>query len=656
LLAGGQSQLTKISLLAKGIQRVTKKLPPNSFELHRSDAIRLPWSHTSIQLFTMSTSTETQAAFKDRLLNLRKALQGANIQALILPSADPHQSEYVAERWATRAYISGFTGSAGTAVVTSNGGGVWTDSRYFVQGPLELAKTSGLAFMKSGQGTAEYIDWLAAELADGSTVGIDGKLFTVKQVRAIENKFASTKLNLRTDVDVIDEVWSDRPAMPSSTLFSHDITYAGKSALDKLGDLRTQLKSAGLTHTFLSSLDEIAWLLNIRASDIKCNPLAIAYALVGLERVDLYTDPSRIDEQTSQRFGESNIYVHPYGNHPKALTEAANDAKIGIDEGQVNYELASVLSDEQYVAFASPIRLAKAIKNKVEIAHIREAHVKDGVALVRTFRWLEHTLRTTTITECDIVNKLHEERAKQPLFYGDSFDAIVGYGENGALPHYHSVPGEDAVVKNEGVLLVDSGGQYLDGTTDITRTFGLGKVTDEQRTRYTLVLKGHIALARALFPSGTRGIQLDILARQHLWQQGLNYGHGTGHGVGFFLNVHEPPQGIAPTMSERGKTGFVEGMFTSNEPGFYKEGEYGIRIENLVLTVPAFPEEDDPEKFLRFENITYYPIDYLLLEPDLLTEEERDWLNAYHNEVYERLSPKLTEEESAWLKARCEAL
>ncbi len=606
----------------------------------------------------MSAATAPHTAYGARLSSLREAMKRLDVHAVILPSADPHQSEYVAERWSTRSYISGFTGSAGTAVVTLDGGGLWTDSRYFVQGPIELARTSGLAFMKAGQGTAEYIDWLAKELPDGATVGIDGKLFTVNQVRAIKKKFADTSLELRTDVDLVDEVWSDRPAMPSSTLFSHDIKYAGKSAIEKLGDLRTQMKEAGLSHTFVSSLDEIAWLLNIRASDIKCNPLAIAYALVGADRVDLFTDPSRVDGETSKRFGESSIHVHAYSAHEEALLAITGEQKVGIDEGQVNYHLASLVRDECYVAFSSPLRLAKAIKNKVEIAHIREAHVKDGVALVRTFRWLEHTLRTETIRECDVVDKLHEERSKQPLFYGDSFDAIVGYGENGALPHYHSVPGEDAVIKDEGVLLVDSGGQYLDGTTDITRTFGLGKVTDEQRTRYTLVLKGHIALSRSLFPTGTRGIQLDILARQFLWQQGLNFGHGTGHGVGFFLNVHEPPQGIAATMSERGKTGFVEGMFTSNEPGFYQEGEYGIRIENLVLTVPAFPEEsaEDPEKFLRFETITYYPIDYLLLEPDLLTTEERDWLNAYHDEVYARLSPKLNEEERAWLKERCASL
>lgn len=585
-------------------------------------------------------------------------MQSAEIHGVILPSADPHQSEYVAERWSTRSYISGFTGSAGTAVVTLDGGGVWSDSRYFVQGPRELARTSGLTFMRSGQGTTAYIDWLAAELPDGATVGIDGKLFTVNQVRRMKAKFAATSLHLKTDVDLIDEVWADRPPMPSSTLFSHDVKYAGRTDLEKLADLRKDMQANDLSHTFLSSLDEIAWLLNIRASDIKCNPLAIAYAMVSMTRVDLFTDPNRIDEETKARFGESSIHVHPYHVHAEALKGLEESAKVGIDENQLNYELASLVSESQYVSYASPLRLAKAIKNKVEIAHIREAHIKDGVALLRSFRWLEHALRTRTVRECELVEKLHEERAKQPLFYGDSFDAIVGYGENGALPHYHSVPGEDAEIKDEGVLLVDSGGQYLDGTTDITRTFGLGKVTDEQRTRYTLVLKGHIALSRALFPTGTRGIQLDILARQHLWQQGLNFGHGTGHGVGFFLNVHEPPQGIAPTMSERGKTGFVEGMFSSNEPGFYKEGEYGIRIENLVLTVPAFPEEEenDPEKFLRFETITYYPIDYLLLEPDLLTDEERDWLNAYHNEVYERLSPKLTEEEREWLKERCASL
>ncbi len=585
-------------------------------------------------------------------------MQAAGVQALILPSADAHQSEYVPDRFKSRAHYSGFSGSAGTAVVTLDGGGVWTDSRYFVSAKAELARTSGLPMMRSAQGGAEYIDWLAEALPRDGAVGIDGRLFTVDQVRDMQRRFEAKGLALRTDIDLVDAGWSDRPAMPTSTLFSHDVTYAGRSAEEKVADLRKAIEAAGLTHTFITALDEIAWLLNIRASDIEANPLALAYLLVGEDEVTLFTEDSRIDDETAARFGESRITVKPYAAHEEALTAFAKtgDGTMGIDEGQVNAYLAGLLPAERQRPFASPIRLAKAIKNETEIGHLRRAHVKDGVALVRAFRWLEHELRLRKVRECEFVDVLSAERAKEEGYYGDSFSAIVAYGANAALPHYHSVPGEDAEIEPNGILLVDSGGQYVDGTTDITRTFGLGKVSDEQRTRYTLVLKGMIALSQAVFPVGTRGVQLDTLARQYLWQQGLDFGHGTGHGVGFFLNVHEPPQGFAPGLGERGKTPFAAGMFSSNEPGYYQEGAYGIRIENLILAVPAFPEDEVEEGtgFLRFETVTYYPIDMLLVEPDLLTVEERAWLSAYHAEVYKRLSPGLEKEERKWLKVRCE--
>ncbi len=591
-------------------------------------------------------------------------MHAAGVQAVILPSADPHQSEYVPDRFKSRAYFSGFTGSAGTAVVTLDGGGVWTDSRYYVSARAELARTSGLPMMPSLQGGAEYIDWLAEELPADGTVGIDGRLFTVDQVRDMQRRFDAKGLALRTDVDLVDGAWEDRAPLPSSTLFSHDVAYAGRSAGDKVADLRAALAKAGLTHTFLTALDEIAWLLNVRASDIEANPLALAYLLVGQDDLTLFTDGTRVDAATQKRFDESRITVEPYAAHEGALTAFAtnqrigdaNADRIGIDEAQVNYYLAELIPAGQRTHFASPVRLAKAIKNDTEIGHIRRAHAKDGVALVRAFRWLEHELRLRKVRECEFVEVLREERAKEDGYYGDSFAAIVAYGANAALPHYHSVPGADAEIEPNGILLVDSGGQYVDGTTDITRTFGLGKVSDEQRTRYTLVLKGMIALSQAVFPVGTRGIQLDTLARQYLWQQGLDFGHGTGHGVGFFLNVHEPPQGFAPGLGERGKTPFAAGMLTSNEPGYYQEGAYGIRIENLVLAVPAF-EEDEVEEgsgFLRFETVTYYPIDMLLVEPDLLTVEERAWLSAYHAEVYKRLSPGLDKAERKWLKVRCE--
>ena len=604
--------------------------------------------------------TAPDPTYAARLGRLRAAMAEAGVDAVILPSADPHQSEYVAERYAVRTYVSGFTGSAGIAVVTRDGGGVWTDSRYYVQAPRELGATSGLAMMRAAQGGHEYLDWLAEQLPGGATVGIDGQLFTVAQVRRMRQAFAKTSLELRTDVDLADATWPDRPALPATPLFSHAVSFAGRTAADKLAELRGELAEAGLTHTFLTALDEVAWLLNVRASDIHCNPLAIAYALVGPEHVDLYTAPDRIDEATAARFRESGIRVHPYAQHAAALAELPGEARVGIDEEQVGYALAAGLSREQYAAFASPVRLAKALKNATEIGHIRRAHVRDGVALVRAFRWLEATLQERGVRECEFVDVLARERARGEHYYGPSFDAIVGYGANAALPHYRSLEGADAEIRPAGILLVDSGGQYHDGTTDITRTLALGPgVTDEQRARYTLVLKGHIAVAEAVFPEGTHGVQLDTFARQHLWSRGLDYGHGTGHGVGFFLNVHEPPQGIAPALSERGRTRFRAGMFTSNEPGYYVEGAYGIRIENLVLSVDAFPAKADVEgerRFLRFETITYFPIDTTLVARSLLTAAEIGWLNAYHREVVERLSPHLDADERAWLEAKCAAL
>ena len=581
-------------------------------------------------------------------------MRDAGVQALILPSADPHQSEYVTERFKARAHFSGFTGSAGTAVVTLDGGGVWTDSRYFVSAPRELARTSGLPMQRSLQGGAEYVDWLADTLSDGETVGVDAKLFTVAQVRQLHRRFAETGVKLRTDVDLLDAAWPDRPSLPSTPMFSHDIEYAGRSAGEKLDALRQNLRDAHLTHTFLTALDEIAWLLNVRASDIKCNPLALAYLLVGTDDATLFTDGDRVDAPTRTRLEGLGLAIRPYAAYAKTLTALPEEATVGIDEKQVNAYAADLIPEAQRSAFPSPIRRAKAIKNETEVEHIRNAHTKDGRALVRAFRRLDALLESgEEVRECDFVAVLHEERSREADFYGDSFEAIVGYGENGALPHYHSVPGEDAVIRREGVLLVDSGGQYLDGTTDVTRTFGMGTVPEEARRHYTLVLKGMIALSRAVFPKGTRGIQLDILARQHLWQEGLNFGHGTGHGVGFFLNVHEPPQGFVAGLNERGTTAFAAGMFTSNEPGYYAEGDYGIRIENLVLATEAFPGDAERADYLRFETITYFPIDRALLAEELLTPEEAAWLEEYHRLVWDRLSPGLEEGERAWLRERC---
>ena len=609
-------------------------------------------------------ASDPHPAFRERLAALRAALCARDVVATVIPTADPHQSEYVAERFAARAYLSGFTGSAGVLVVTTAEGdvppgGLFTDSRYYVQAPTELARTSGLPMIRSEQGGASYADWLADHLPPGSAVGVDGRLFTVAQTRRLRRVLAKADLALATDVDLADAYWADRPALPATPLFSHDVELAGRSAADKLAELRGELAAEGLTHTLLTSLDEIAWLLNVRASDIHLNPLAIAYALVGRDSATLFTAPDRIDAPTRARLAGIGVAVRPYGEHEAGLRELPREARVGLDEQQVNGHLAGLLAEGQRRAFASPVRLAKAIKNETEVGHIRRAHERDGVALVRAFRWLEARLAAgDPVRECDFVEALARERSRGERYYGPSFDAIVAYGPNAALPHYRSVPGADAAIEPRGMLLVDSGGQYRDGTTDITRTVALGSgVTAEQRRRYTQVLKGHIALATAVFPDRTTGAQLDTFARQYLWADGADFGHGTGHGVGFFLNVHEAPQGFAPgARSERARTPHRAGMFSSNEPGYYVEGAYGIRIENLVLAVDAFPDRpaaDGERGFLRFETITYFPLDTTLVDDALLTAAERAWLDAYHAEVLRRLAPHLDEEERAWLAARC---
>ena len=616
----------------------------------------------------MSTSASPpDRTFADRLNRLRAAMRERDVAATVVPTADPHQSEYVAERFALREYLSGFTGSAGVLVITQQhlderGGALFTDSRYYVQATTELSRTSGLPMVKTEQGGDSYGAWLAGKLPAGATVGIDGRLFTVARVRSLRRVLAEADLELVTDADFADACWPDRPALPATPLFSHPDALAGRSAEEKLADLRGELAAARLTHTLLTNLDEIAWVLNIRASDIHLNPLAIAYAIVGRDAATLFTAPDRVDDETASRLEGIGVDIRPYAALAEGLDSLPADARVGIDEAQVNQYLAERIGDARRVPFASPLRLAQAVKNDTEIANTRRAHERDGVALVRAFRWLEARLAAgDEVRECDFSAALTRERARGEHYYGPSFEAIVAYGPNAALPHYHSKPGADARIESRGILLVDSGGQYRDGTTDITRTVALGPgVTDAQRRRYTQVLRGHIALATAIFPERTTGAQLDTFARQYLWRDGVDFGHGTGHGVGSFLSVHEAPQGFAPgAKSERARTPHLAGMLSSNEPGYYVEGEYGIRIENLVLGTPAFPERplaDGERRFLRFETIGYFPIDTTLIDLDLFPAADRAWLDAYHAEVVRRLSPKLDAEERAWLEEKCKSL
>jgi Xaa-Pro aminopeptidase len=578
---------------------------------------------------------------------LREQMLQKNITAYIVPSSDPHQSEYVAERWKSRTWLSGFTGSAGTVIVTSEHAGLWTDSRYFLQAETELVDSEIVLHQQKIPHAPEHIHWLAEHLPKGSTLAMDGSLFSVGHLRFIAKQLADKDINIVSDVDLMDLIWEDRPSLPLAPIFEHDIKYTGKSREEKIAEVKTIMQSKNASYHFISTLDDIAWLLNLRGSDIEFNPLFIAYCLVGQEQTYLYVDLTKVSPELQARLNTDGIILKSYDS-VEAHLQSLKDA-IWIDASAINVQLYNALTEEQIIRGHNICRKLKAIKTPLEIKHIRHAMKKDGVALLRLFRWLETTLEERGVTEYELAEKLAGFRAQQEAYFGESFPAIVGYKGNGAIVHYRPMPDSSATIQKDGILLLDSGGQYHDGTTDITRTVALGTPTAEQKRNFTLVLKGYITLELAKFPTGTTGVQLDTLARMHLWQDGLNYGHGTGHGVGFFLNVHEPPQGFATgATTSRGTTALEPGMLTSNEPGFYKTDEYGIRIENLILCKTH--QETPYGKFLASEPLTLFPIDTNLIDFDLLNASETQWLKDYHQKVWDGLSPMLEEEEKAWLR------
>jgi Xaa-Pro aminopeptidase len=591
----------------------------------------------------------------NRIAALRTAMQSHQIDAYIIPSTDPHQSEYVASLWKSREWISGFTGSAGVVIITADHAGLWTDSRYFIQAESELANSEVVLHKQGVPHAPEHLDWLTNHLKPNSTVGVDGMLFSIGQIRHINSKLYPHQIELNTSIDLIGEIWSDRPTIPQETIFEHEFRYAGKSREEKMNMVRKQMKDYGAKHYLVSTLDDIAWLLNIRGSDVDYNPVAIAYFVLGEQASFLFIDDAKVPESVRENLEADNILLKPYADIANFLQNIPASDKILVDTQSISISLFKSIADEAVIKTKNLVRPLKAIKNQVEVEHIKAAMIKDGVALTRLYRWLDAELEHRTVPEAEVATQLSTFRKAQGDYYGESFSAIVGYKGNGAIVHYRPQADSCAKIEKEGMLLLDSGGQYHDGTTDITRTICLGGATAEQKRNYTLVLKGHIALAVAHFPKGTKGMQLDTLARMYLWNDGLNYGHGTGHGVGFFLNVHEPPQGFATNPStSRGTTSFEVGMFTSNEPGFYKDGEYGIRIENLVLCVED--EKTPYGDFLKFDTLTLFPIATDLIDLSLMTEGEKQWLNNYHEEVYQKLAPQLTAEEQHWLKEKCEAI
>lgn len=582
---------------------------------------------------------------KERVQALRMTFQSNNIKAFIIPSTDPHLSEYVAPHWMSREWISGFTGSAGTVVVLMDEAGLWTDSRYFLQAAQELEGSGITLYKEMLPETPGITEFLGRKLKQGESVSIDGKMFSVQQVEQMKEELAAYGIEVDIFGDPLKDIWKDRPSIPDSPAFVYDIKYAGKTCEEKLAAIRAELKKKGAYALFLSALDEIAWTLNLRGNDVHCNPVVVSYLLITQDDAIYFIAPEKVTQEVDAYLKEQHISRKSYDETEAYLTTFAGK-NILIDPKKTNFAIYSAIHPECSIIRAeSPVALLKAIRNEQEIAGIHAAMQRDGVALVRFLKWLEEAVPSGKETELSIDRKLHEFRAAQPLYMGESFDTIAGYKEHGAIVHYSATPESNATLQPEGFLLLDSGAQYLDGTTDITRTIALGELTEEEKTDYTLILKGHIALAMARFPAGTRGAQLDVLARMPIWNHGMNFLHGTGHGVGHFLSVHEGPQSIR--MNENPIV-LQPGMVTSNEPGVYKAGSHGIRTENLTLVCKD--KEGMFGEYLKFETITLCPICTKGIVKELLTKEEIEWLNTYHQTVYEKLSPSLTEEEKVWLR------
>lgn len=588
---------------------------------------------------------------QQRLGIFRNEMQKAGVAACIIPGTDPHASEYIADYWKEREWISGFDGSAGTAVVTSNEAGVWTDSRYFLQGSEQL-KGTGFELMKMGlPETPDMLSWLAQVLKPGEKVAVNPQMFSLNAFASMEKELTLNGLQL-VSIDIPAAAWTARTPLPTEPFFVFSAEKAGRSCSEKIQAVRAEMQKAHADVFVMSALDDIAWLFNIRGRDVAYNPVVIAYAMLDDKNCTLYLDKTKLTEDTAAYLKGEKVTVKPYLAIYEDLTALSLKNKVLVDGAKLNQSLYEAIPKScPKVNQMSPVFKLKALKNDVELAGIREAMLKDGIALTRFFMWLEANVAGATLSEVSIAEKLAEFRAAQGDFFGESFGTIAGFAGHGAIVHYRADASSDVKLTPDNILLLDSGGQYLQGTTDITRTITLGNTTAQQKTDFTLVLKGHIGLGSAKFPVGTRGSQLDILARKAMWDLGINYGHGTGHGIGHFLNVHEGPQSIR--MEENPVT-LQPGMILSNEPGLYRSNQYGIRTENLVRVRESVTTEFG--QFLEFETLTLFPIDKNLIDKSIMTQREIDWLNSYHQDVYEKLAPMLTADEQAWLKDKTSAL
>ena len=589
----------------------------------------------------------------DRLSALREVMKRERLAAFIFPSTDPQNSEAVPDQWKGREWISGFDGSAGVAVVTMNNAALWTDSRYFIAAANQLAGTE-FQLMKQGlPETPTIADWLGAELqqSDSTEIGMDGQVNAHQFVMQMKQDMRERGgVTIRTNLDPLAIIWKDRPNIPKDTVQIQPLRYAGERTADKLTRIRQALRRQHADGTLVSALDDVAWTLNLRGTDVHCNPVFVAYLLISTTKATLCIDPDKLTPDVKAYLKGEGVEVSGYDQIKDELA-GYGEYNIALDPQQINHHLFEGVSGPKILPLTSAIPLLKAVKNQAEIAGFRAAMVRDGVAMVKFLRWLKPAVEAGGQTEMSLDEKLTALRSEQDLFRGVSFDTIVGYEEHGAIVHYEATPATDARIEPRGLVLIDSGGQYQDGTTDITRTIALGELTDEQRRVYTLVLRGHIQLELCKFPSGVCGSQLDALARQPMWCEGMNFMHGTGHGVGSYLNVHEGPHQI---RMEWRPAPLLAGMTVTDEPGIYMEGKFGVRIENTLLVTPY--KETEFGTFLQFESLTLAPIDTTPILMDMLLEEEKAWLNAYHAEVYRQLSPYLSDEENEWLAKATQAI
>ncbi|MGG4773934.1 aminopeptidase P family protein [Paenalcaligenes sp. Me52] len=592
-------------------------------------------------------------SISDRIQALRAVMQQAAVQACFIPSADPHLSEYLPEHWQARAWLSGFGGSAGSLLVTQDFAGLWTDSRYWVQAESDL-RDSGIALMRQGDtGVLDPLPWVEAHLAEGDVVAIDGNVLSMQSFESW-SRIHDSGLSLETSLDLPGQIWAERPILPHAPVYEHALEYAIESRTQKLQQVREQMQALAVEGHLISSLDDIAWLLNLRGGDVPYNPVFLAHFWLDADRAILYVAAGKVPPELVKALRADGVELRDYTQVADDLAHLPDDIAILVDPQRVTVGTLLAAPQAQWLQALNPSQSLKAIKGEQAIAHIRDAMEQDGAALCEFFAWFERTVRERPVSEIDVDVELTARRAAKPGFVSPSFGTIAAFGPNGAMPHYQATEKSYAWIQGNGLLLIDSGGQYWGGTTDITRVVPVGQISAAEKRDFTLVLKGMIQLSQAVFPIGVTGQQLDVLARLPLWREGLEFGHGTGHGVGYFLNVHEGPQSISWRGRPAKPVAMQQGMVTSNEPGLYRAGQWGIRIENLVVAQPALSTEFGD--FLRFETLTLCPIDTRCIERSLLTQEEVQWLNTYHAEVRERLSPLLQGEALEWLQQQTQAL